>query len=114
MFGHHPEKVWGINSARPKTIDDKGQYSFERKDPAYKLIYAAPDRRTGGIEDQVVDVGHTSGKEQLNHLDNERQPRAGQKDFPKAVQTPVQNRHNDARRYKQAYVTDDVDGGFAL
>ena len=37
-----------------------------------------------------------------------------QKALSKTIQTFVQNWHNDACRYKHAYVTDDVDGSFAL
>ena len=36
----------------------------------YKLINAISDCHTSSIKNQIIDVGYTSGKEQLDHLDH--------------------------------------------
>ena len=36
----------------------------------YKFINAVSDCRTGSIENQIIDIGYTSRKEQLDHLNH--------------------------------------------
>ena len=80
----------------------------------YKFINAISDCRTSCIENQIIDISYTAGKEQLDHLDHKGQPRTGKKHFPRTIQTLVQDRHNDACRDEHADISDDINGSLAF
>ena len=92
----------------------KGDTSAAKFITVHKSVNAISDCHTGSIENQIIDIGYTSGKEQLNQLDNKRQPRTGKKHFPESIQALVQNWHNDACRYKHANISDDINCSFAF
>ena len=97
-----------------KRVAAKGEPSAAKFITVYKSVNAISDCHTGSIENQIIDIGYTSGKEQLNQLDNKRQPRAGKKHFPETIQGFIQNWQNNACRNKHAYISDDIDCSFAF
>ena len=80
----------------------------------HKLIDTISDCNASSIEDQIIDIGYTSRKEQLNHLYGKRQSCAGKKHFPETIQGFIQNWQNNACRNKHAYISDDIDSSFAF
>ena len=80
----------------------------------YKFIDTISDYCTSSIKDQIIDISYTSGKEQLNHLNDKRQSCTGKKHFPKTIQVFIQNWQNNTCWDKHAYISDDINSSFAL
>lgn len=59
----------GVHFSEVGCISTNWNLCFSYK-TVYKLINAISDCHTSSIKNQIIDVGYTSGKEQLDHLDH--------------------------------------------
>ena len=66
-------KLWGFYYRRVKGMKLNKLDLCLFPTAVYKFIDTISDYCTSSIKDQIIDIGYTSGKEQLNQLNDKRQ-----------------------------------------